>query len=260
MATTVVVSDADIAALVGSAVWPLARVSGFLMAAPVTASRSVPMRVRVVLALAVTALLAPVLPPAEAAVASAAGLATIVQQVAIGVALGLAVRLVFLVLELAGELVALQMGLGFAAMVDPQNGVQVPLVSQLYVIVATLLFLAVDGHLALIALLAESFTVLPVGTGGLAAAVPEAVLGWAGWLIAKAVLLAAPVVLGLLAVNLALGIMTRAAPQLNIFAVGFPVMIVLGIAAMVLALPVLAELLIDTFAEGFALARELLAS
>jgi len=256
----IALSGEELSALTLQWLWPLLRVAGFVMAAPVIGTRSVPARVKLMFALAVTAVLVPVLGPAPVADAiSPAGLLTGVQQVLIGTAIGAALRLVFLILELAGQIIAMQMGLGFAAMVDPQTGAQVPVVAQFYVIIATLLFLAIDGHLMLVGLLADSFRILPVGPAGLTHAALGQVLDWAGWLLVQAVVLALPAVIGLLVVNVAFGIMTRAAPQLNVFAVGFPVTIIAGTAFILLGLSVFAELLVEHFAAAAAMARALLA-
>ncbi len=150
--------------------------------------------------------------------------------------MGFALRLVYTALDVAGQTIGQLMGLGFASMVDPQNGVQVPVVSQFYTIVAVLLFLAFIGHLVLIEVLVDSFRTLPVGQD-----LPPASLWtlatWAGQLFVGAVLIALPAVAALVVINVAFGVITRAAPQLNIFAVGFPVTLMLGFAVMTLALP-----------------------
>jgi flagellar biosynthetic protein FliR len=153
-------------------------------------------------------------------------------QLFIGAAIGLVLRLVQFVAEFTGQLIAMQMGLGFAAMMDPQTGAQVPVVSQFYLILLTLLFFATDSHLLLIDLLARSFDLLPVGTQGISAAGIEIVMRWSASLLASGVVIALPIMVALLVVNLAFGVMARAAPQLNIFAVGFPITILVGAAVM----------------------------
>lgn len=254
-------TDAELQRLLASLVWPMLRVSGFVLTAPVLGTRTVPPRVKVVVLLALSAAVAPLAgePPAYA-LASGPGLVTSVQQLVIGAALGLSIRVVFLVLELAGQVIAMQMGLGFAAMVDPQSGSQVPVVSQFYVVVATLLFLSFNGHLMLVQVLADSFRILPVSTAGLAAGGMALALEWAGWLFAQAVVVALPALTALLLVNFAFGVMTRAAPQLNIFAVGFPVMILGGMLIALLTLGVLTEHMRLLFGEAFANARAMLAA
>ncbi|RME34582.1 MAG: flagellar biosynthetic protein FliR [Gammaproteobacteria bacterium] len=218
--------------------WPLLRVAGLVMTAPVFGTRSVPIRVRVVMVLALTLLIVPLIPPPPA-VSPLSGQALLItfSQVMIGMAMGLAVRLVFMVFELAGQVVAQTMGLGFATFVDPENGQQVPVISQFYTILAVLTFLGLNGHLLLIQALARSFEILPVGGPGLGREGLWELLVWGGWLFGNAVLIALPVIVSLLIINLSFGIMTRAAPQMNIFAVGFPIMIMLGVVVILLTLP-----------------------
>ncbi|MCC7120210.1 MAG: flagellar biosynthetic protein FliR, partial [Gammaproteobacteria bacterium] len=180
------------------------------------------------------------------------------QQVLIGMGLGLVLRLVFLVLEFAGQIIAQQMGLGFAAMVDPASGAQVPVISQFYVILATLTFFALDAHLQLVTLLADSFELLPIGGRGVAPGALAGVIAWSGDLLGLGVVVMLPIVASLLVVNLAFGVMARAAPQLNVFAVGFPVMIVFGTLMMVLTLGALPTQVETLFATGFDAAYRLL--
>ncbi|RMG29719.1 MAG: flagellar biosynthetic protein FliR, partial [Gammaproteobacteria bacterium] len=146
-------------------------------------------------------------------------------------------QVVFSALVMAGQLVGMTMGLGFATLVDPQNGIQVPVVSRYYVTLASLLFLALDGHLALFSLVAESFRTLPVAPIGLHADDLRRLALWGGELFAGGVLVGLPVVVALLLANLVFGVITRAAPQLNIFAVGFPATLALGFAVILFALP-----------------------
>jgi len=129
------------------------------------------------------------------------------------------------------------MGLGFASMVDPQNGQQAPVVSQLYTMTGTLIFLSLDGHLLLIKMLLDSFTSLPIGPDGLTKADIWAIIAWSSRMFAGGILLAMPLVISLLLVNIGFGVATRAAPQLNIFSVGFPVTLMLGLALIWLTFP-----------------------
>lgn len=254
------VSEAEIAQLLQHWLWPFLRVGGLLLTAPIIGTRALPGRVRMTFVLAVTAVLAPALPPMPHAPAllSAQGLLVAVQQVLIGGALGLTLRVVFVVLEFAGQVIAQQMGLGFAAMVDPQSGAQVPVVSQLYIVLATLLFFAGDCHLTLLRLLADSFTLLPVGPAGIDREGFGAIVAWSGSLLGHAVLVMMPIIVSLLVVNISFGVMARAAPQLNIFAVGFPVMILFGTAMILLLLGTLLPQFEAVLEDGFAAAYGLL--
>ena len=164
-------------------------------------------------------------------------MALIVQQILIGVAMGFMVHMVFQTLVIAGEAMANGMGLGFARMVDPANGVQVPVISQFLIIMATMLFVTLNGHLMLIDLLVRSFEILPIGAGGLSPAGFRMVAAWGSQMFIGALLVALPAVTAMLVVNISMGVITRAAPQLNIFAVGFPLMILLGFIFIALSTP-----------------------
>lgn len=223
---------------VGAVMWPFIRIGAMLMSAPVFGARTVPVRVRLVLALAIAVILAPLLPPTPAVdPLSPAGLLVGAQQVLLGVAMGFILHLVFAALILAGQTIAMTMGLGFASAVDPQNGVQVPVLSQYFLITATLVFLALDGHLMVIDVLVQSFRLVPVGSAGPLPEMPWKIVLWGSHLFAGAVLIALPATVAVLMVNLAFGVMTRAAPQLNIFAVGFPVTLLAGFVLLLFSLP-----------------------
>src|SRR5690606_4364500 len=150
------------------------------------------------------------------------------EQVLIGAMLGFSLQLFFQVFSIAGQIIAMQMGLGFASMVDPASGVSVPVLGQFLVMLTTLLFLAMNGHLVVFEVIAESFITLPVG-GGLLVGHYWEIAGKLGWVMGAGLLLSLPVVTALLVINLAFGVMTRAAPQLNIFSIGFPMTLVLGL-------------------------------
>lgn len=235
-------SDTELMALLQQWLWPFIRVGGLLLAAPIVGTKTVPVRIRAALALLLSVVLAPALPPvAIVDPLSAAGVSTALQQLAIGIAMGLVLRVMFSVIEMAGQLMAQQMGLGFASLVDPQTGNQVPVLGQFYILLATLLFLGVDGHLLMLESLQHSFELLPIGADGISRAGIGVLLDWAGALFSTGILIALPVIVTLLIVNVALGVMGRAAPQLNVFAIGFPVMLLLGVGVSWLALPSLAE-------------------
>lgn len=254
-------TDRELLGWLAAWLWPFLRISAFMLTGPAIGTRSVPARVRLVFALALTVVLAPLVGPAvlpAAELLSAQGLLIAAQQVLIGAGLGLVLRMVFLVLEFAGQIIAQQMGLGFAAMVDPASGSQVPVISQFYVILATLMFFALDAHLKLVELIADSFELLPIGGGGFAPGALSGVIAWSGDLLGIGVVVMLPVVASLLVVNLAFGVMARAAPQLNIFAVGFPVMIVFGVVMMVLTLGGLPTQVEGLFTSGFEAAYRLL--
>ena len=245
-------SSAEIAAWVGSFLWPLTRVAALLSVAPVFGSRTLPGRIRLMLALALTWTLLPLLPPIPVVEPlSPTGLLVVAQQILIGLSMGFLLRLVFGALELGGHMIATQMGLGFASLVDPQSGAQSPLLSQFYGLLGTLIFLSLNGHLMLIRFLVESFTTLPVASTGVDRDVLWTLVTWASQMFAGAVLISLPAITSLLVVNLAFGVMTRAAPQLNIFTVGFPISLILGLLIVLYSLPTLMHQLDNLFSEAF---------
>jgi len=224
--------------IIASAYWPFVRISAMLMIAPVYGASSFPVRIRVVLAVLVTAALYPVLDPVKGVdPVSLQGFIILGHQVVIGAAMGFFLQMAFQLLVIAGEAIAMTMGLGFARMMDPQNGVQVPVVAQYFIIIATLLFLTMNGHLLLLQMVIKSFDILPVSEYGMTRDGLWQVVSWGSQMFIGAVLVAIPAVTALLMVNIAMGVITRAAPQLNIFAVGFPLMLLLGFVLLVLTLP-----------------------
>ncbi|TBU95397.1 flagellar biosynthetic protein FliR [Phytopseudomonas dryadis] len=221
-------SDAQIGAWVGSFLLPLFRIAALLMVMPIIGTQLVPTRVRLYLALAISMVLVPSLPPMPQVDAiSLQALLLIAQEVLVGVMLGFVLQLFFHAFVVAGQILAMQMGLGFASMVDPANGVSVPVIGQFFTMLVTLLFLAMNGHLVVFEVLAESFVTLPVGSGLLTEHYWE-LANKLGWVLGAALILVLPAVTALLVVNVAFGVMTRAAPQLNIFSIGFPLTLVLG--------------------------------
>jgi len=222
-------SDAQIGGWVGSFLLPLFRIAALLMTMPVIGTQLVPMRVRLYLSLAICIVLMPTLPAMpEVDAINLRSFMLIAQEILVGAMLGFTLQLFFHTFVIAGQIVALQMGLGFASMVDPTNGVSVPVIGQFFLMLVTLLFLAMNGHLVVFEVLAESFVTLPVGGGFLVEHHWE-LAGKLGWVLGAGVLLSLPAITALLVVNLAFGVMTRAAPQLNIFSIGFPLTLVLGL-------------------------------
>jgi flagellar biosynthetic protein FliR len=231
-------TSAEITAWIGAFLWPFFRIAAMLSSAAVFGMRALPMRLRLMLALALALVLAPLAGPMpDVEIMSAPGFVITAQQLLIGVAMGFVLRMVFAAMELTGEMIGSLMGLGFASLVDPQNGVQVPVVSQFYVLLATLMFLALNGHLLWIEAVAESFRLIPVGTTGIAPEGAWALVGFASQVFGWAVRMALPIVAALLVVNLAFGVLARTSPQLNVFSVGFPAALLIGLALMLMTLP-----------------------
>jgi flagellar biosynthesis protein FliR len=243
-------------AWVAQAFFPFARIGACLMVAPVFGARFVPARTRILLAVALTALIVPLLPAPAIAPFSGEGFVVVAQQLLIGVALGFALQVVFDALGLAGQLLANSMGLSFAFNVDPLRGSSTAALGQLYIILATLVFLALGGHLALIQVLVDGFTPMPVG-----ASLPReglwAVVLWGGTLFSGAISIALPGVTALLIVNLAFGVMSRAAPSLNLFAVGFPISLIVGLVVVLAGMGPLVEGITQLIGQGLRFLREL---
>jgi len=217
--------------------WPFFRILALVAAAPFFGARGVPASVKVSLAFLLTMIVAPLLPPMpDIEPASPAGLLILVQQLVIGYGMGLAVRIAFSAVEMAGHIIGLQMGLGFATFFDPQNSAQTPILGQFLGVMAMLMFLALNGHLMIISALVDSFNTLPVGLS-------QADASWQTLVFAGSkiftwgLLLSLPVLAALMMTNIALAVLTRAAPQLNIFAVGFPITLGLGFIVLAFALP-----------------------
>ena len=232
------VTSAQLTAWLAAFIWPFFRILALVSSAPVLGNTSVPARVKVGLAFVLTLVLAPILgtmPVVDPG--SAIGLLILAQQVVIGVAIGFTMRIIFTAVEMAGNIAGMQMGLGFATFFDPQNAAQIPVVGQFLGLLATVLFLAMNGHLYMIEILAQSFQALPVVPPPFSAAGWRALAGWGGEIFLAGLLLSMPIMAALLITNLALGIMTRAAPQLNVFSVGFPITLAAGFVVLAIALP-----------------------
>jgi flagellar biosynthetic protein FliR len=231
-------TEAQISQWMANFLWPLVRIAAMFMASPIFSTRQIPVRFRMALAVLVAVVVQPVLPASPTVpVFSSDALVITVQQVIIGVALGFLLQMAFQALIFGGQVMAYSMGLGFANMMDPTNGVQVPVVAQFWLILAMLAFLMMNGHLVLISAIVDSFTVIPVATDGIGRAGIWDLLSWASRMFAAGLLMALPVIIALLLVNIGMGVVSRAAPQLNIFAIGFPITLLMGFILIWVTLP-----------------------
>jgi len=245
------ISSAELNSWIVAFFFPLARILALLTVAPPFSNAALSARVRLLLGLAIAIAITPVLPKIPALEpASGIGLWVLAQQLLIGFAMGFSLRLVFSAIDLAGNIIATQMGLGFATLYDPQNTAQTPVLSEFIGLLALLVFMAINGHLMVIATLTHSFTVIPISA---------AALGSGTWLnlanagvvvFASGLLLALPILVALLITNVALGVLSRAAPQLNLFAVGFPVTLALGFAILIISMSYLGAPLQLMFEHG----------
>jgi flagellar biosynthesis protein FliR len=257
---SIALTTGQLEAYVAQGFFPFARIGACLMVAPLFGARFVPARTRVLLAAALTALVAPLAPGTGIAPFSAEGVVVVAQQLLIGVALGFALQVVFDALGLAGQLLANSMGLSFAFNVDPLRGSSTAALGQLYIILATLTFLAMGGHLALLEVLVQGFTTMPIGTTGLGSEGLWNLVLWGGQLFSGAVAVALPGVTALLIVNLAFGVVSRAAPSLNLFAVGFPVSLVIGLLVVLAGIGPLQQGVAQLLGQGFDFLRALTGS
>jgi len=251
-------SDTQITHWVSGLLLPLFRVSALLLSMPIIGGHLLPMRIRLYLALVLTALLFPSLP--EQTVPLGFNLATllvVVQEILNGLLLGFALQCFFQIFLLAGQLLASQMGLAFASTQDPASGTSNVVLGQFLNILAILLFLALDGHLLLINLLAESFYTTPIANGFLIERYP-ALLAQMSTMLSGALLLVLPQIIALLVVNLAFGVMSRAAPQLNIFSIGFALSLLIGLLLLWISLAGFAASFQTLANEAFIALRELI--
>lgn len=238
--------------------WPFMRVTGFLLVVPILSSSYIPATIKIIVAFIISLFIFPLVDiPMKIDPLSFSGLFIIAQQIFIGVILGTILQLVFNAIIIAGENIALTMGLGFAQLSDPVNGVNIPVISQALTIFASLYFLALDGHIALIHLLVDSFTVLPI-TSVMSMDTVVALLDWSGRMFVGAVMISIPAVTALLIINIAMGLMTRVAPQMNIFSVGLPVTLGLGFIFILATLPVILRVFQNMLNEAFATILQIL--
>jgi len=233
-------TEADVLAWLTPLLWPFLRVVALFSALPVLAQRTVPARVRIGLAFFVALCAQASLPPvAPIALDSSAAVLAVLQQVLIGVSLGFAVRIVFAAVEFAGELVGLQMGMNFATFFNPMSGGEQTAVSRFYGVTIAWLFIVMGGHLLVVAAVAQSFVAFPVGGDPFAFLRAVEPQRWGAEIFSLGLWIALPLVAMLLFANLVLGVISRVAQQMNVFAIGFPVTLGVGLVGVLLTLPLL---------------------
>jgi flagellar biosynthesis protein FliR len=233
----VTLNAADVSQWVGRLWWPALRVGGFVLAAPTLSEAVIPPRVKIVMSLALTLLMAPLVrAPAALSIFSAAGLLAALQELLIGIAIGMVVQLAFEALIFAGQTISMTMGLGFATLVDSQHGANTTVLGQMFLIFGTLTYLAINGHLVLLGALSESFLILPIGAGHIDGNFLLSVAVWGARVFESGLLIALPAMIALVIVNLALGVVTRTAPQLNLFGIGFTITLLCGFFVLIVGL------------------------
>ncbi|MCL2875243.1 MAG: flagellar biosynthetic protein FliR [Betaproteobacteria bacterium] len=245
------ITSAQLDAWLAAFMYPLARLLGIMMTAPIFSNRGMSVRLRLAIGLGIAVAVLPAAPPMpDIAPGSGIGLVILGQQVFIGAAIGFTIRLIFAAIDVAGSFIGMQMGLSFALFFDPNSGGQSAVLADFMSMVAALFFLSLDGHLILVELVVRSFEWLPVGTG----------LQGQGWsfipragaaVFSTGFLLSLPMLAVLIVTNAAMGVLTRASPQLNLFAVGFPVTMMTGFFAFTLLMSNLGPVFHNLFERGF---------
>ncbi|GBL04035.1 flagellar biosynthesis protein FliR [Glaciecola sp. KUL10] len=216
---------------------PFMRISGLFAAMVGLSARTISVPVRTLLTVMLTLMIVPVVPPVPIDdLVNLGAFLLVIKELLIGVAIGFISMMVLETFVLAGQIIAMQTGLGFASIVDPMNGVNVPAVGQFYLILATLIFWTVDGHLAMIQMIVMSFEAFPVAESWFSPTQLKDIAHWGGWMFIMALTIALAPIVSLLIVNLAFGVMTKAAPQLNIFSLGFSIAQIMGLVIIYITL------------------------
>ena len=252
----ITLTSVELNAWLAALLWPLSRVLGLIAASPLFGNTAVPVSVKVSLGVILAAIMAPALATLPAVdPMSMQGMLILVQEMLIGLGMGFTMRVVFAAIEMAGEVSSLTMGLGFASFFDPNTAGRSSAVGQMLTLIATMAFLAMNAHLVLLETLAESFITMPISATPMSTGAPLALALWGGKIFSTGLQLALPIVAALLITNVALGILTRAAPQLNLFGVGFPITLTVGFLLIGATLPYLNMPIQNWFNQGIEATR-----
>ncbi|WP_444984296.1 flagellar biosynthetic protein FliR [Halomonas mongoliensis] len=252
------VTFAQLQAWILAFLWPFARITAFLAASPLWGHSSVPNQAKVGLAALVAMVIAPTIALPDVPLVSWAGFGIMVEQMLIGIAIGLVMHVTFAVVQATGEFIGLQMGLAFATFFDPSSGTNMVVLSRYLYMITLLMFLAFNGHLIVLEILATSFDTLPLGLGGFNAGGFEMLARYGGTIFMSGMLLALPLVGSLLIINLSMGILNRSAPQLTVFNIGFPTSLTVGLALMTVLMTDIGRFLQGLFANALGFMQELL--
>jgi flagellar biosynthetic protein FliR len=247
----ITVTSTELYNWVASFLWPLVRILGVISTAPLFGNVSVPARVKLGLSVLLTIIVAPNVPAIPAMdPMSLPGLLILMQQLLIGLAMGFAVRIMMACVELAGEISSMTMGLGFATFYDPQSQGHTSVISQFLALLMTMVYITSNMHLVLLSTLVQTFTSLPISASPMSTEGFHQLAIWGGRIFSAGVQISLPIVAALLITNIALGVLTRAAPSLNLFGIGFPITIGMGFAMVALSLPYLATPMGHLLQEG----------
>jgi len=248
------ITSAQLDAFLVAWCFPMARILAMVGTSPLFGNNNIPRRIRIAFGLILGFAIIPVLPPAPPIQPGTwHGIAIFAIQILIGLGMGLTLRLVMTAVDMAGDIIGLQMGLSFAVFFDPGSSGRTAVLSQLFTLFASLVFLAINGHLFLIRVLAQSFEMVPIGSGVLSGSAWFMLLRVGTIIFGTGLLLSLPIIAALLVTNIALAVLTRSAPQLNIFAIGFPITSTVGMLIMIVSLNGFAPVLQRLFDQGFEL-------
>lgn len=251
------VTSGELNGLLAAYLFPFTRIAGFFAVAPVFGQLGMPMRSRLVVVLALTFLIVPSMPNMQTVPASPHFMPLFIMQALIGIALGMVVRVVFAAIELSGDLIGFQMSLSFASAFNPDTGSQSPIVGSFMLWIGAAIFICMDGHLVLLATLLESFSYLP----------PDKIPDMTEWgrlvrsgsiLFSLGLQIALPIVIPLIIANIGLALLTRTAPSLNLFSIGFPLVLATGFFFIWMSFPYLAGTLEYVYQQALGSMREVL--
>lgn len=229
--------SSEIMTYMASYIWPFARLSGMVMVMIVSGAQTMPVVIRLFYCLALTVMVAPVLPAMpDVELFSLTSFMIILQQSLIGIAIGFVTVLLIQTFVIAGQIIAMQTSLGFAAMADPSSGQTSPVIGQIYILLGTLVYLSVNGHLFMIETIVKSFETLPVASTGLVAIQYKSIAAWLSTMFGAALSMSLSAIVAMLVINFSFGVMTKAAPQLNVFSLGFAVGMMSGLFIIYLSL------------------------
>ncbi len=231
-------------------IWPLIRISAVLLTGPFFSLAAVSYRIRIAIVLVLTWMIFPLVDVPEIDPLSFGAITGVLHEVFVGGLMGLTLQIVIAALVVGGQVIAGSMGLSMANMIDPNLG-NVPTLSQFFLIFGTLLFMSLGGHLVILSLLYSSFELLPIASGKFNTDMILALLTWSSQIFISAVVIAFPIMIGLLLVNALLGLVSRAAPSLNVFAIGFPALIPLGLIMLFLTMGIWFEQVENLWFRGF---------
>jgi flagellar biosynthetic protein FliR len=231
-----------------------ARMGGLVMTAPVFSSHRVPPQLRAAISVIMTMIVFPLVKPMpiESSIINFGLL--VVNEVIIGLVLGFTANMIFMVIQVAGELQDTQIGFGFAGVVDPNMGQSSAIIGQLQMIMMWIIFVTANGHHFLLKAVAESFVLIPPGLGAFNVEGVNRMVAISAEMLMLAIKIGAPVVAAVLVADMAMGVLQRTAPQLNLMAVGFQVKIAVGVAVLILAMPMIVNMqydLVDYMARIF---------